>query len=97
MKKRLSFLDCVNIIYIYPKKICMVRVRKDRRGKDEKIRTDCKNNGVGIVCLTWRISSGTGISESEAVSGSTRTADTRGSLHGDRAGSVSVVYAGDFL
>lgn len=74
----------------------MVRVRKDRRGKDEKIRTDCKSNGVGIVCLPWRISRGTGISASEAVSGSTRTADTRGSLYGDRAGSVSVVYAGDF-
>lgn len=29
--------------------------------------------------------------------GNTRTADTRGYLYGDRAGSVSVVYAGDIL
>ena len=75
----------------------MVKGRKDHRGRDENIRTDCKGNGVGIVCLPWRISRGTGISASETVSGNTRTANTRGYLHGDRAGGVSVVYAGDFL
>ena len=97
MKECLFFLNYANVIYIYLKKICMVKVRKDHRGKDEKIRTDCKSNGVGIVCLPWRISRGTGIAAAEAVSGNTRTADTRGYLYGDRAGSVFVVYAGDIL
>ena len=46
------------------------------------------------VCLGGYL---TGISASEAVSGNTRTADTRGYLYGDRAGSVFVVYAGDIL
>ena len=29
----------------------MVKVRKDHRGKDEKIGTDCKSNGVGNYLL----------------------------------------------
>lgn len=48
------------------------------------------------VCLGGYLAA-RGYLPSEAVSGNTRTADTRGYLYGDRAGSVSVVYAGDIL